>query len=570
MKVPVYDNFQASPTVAPQSNFTAPSINNYGLKLSEDMGNTVMQAGEAFGQIVDKIDTNKAQAATNTLKSNLYALQNSEDSPYLKQGEEALKANDKGEGLVQQYETIYDTMHKEAAKDLNDRQKEKYMANTAEYKPEFNARLTSHVIKQQKEYSKNTHLGTIKIANDAAVADYLDPRMVENNKRETVAASDGIFAEEGYSADHPATQAGRIESLSLLNKNVIERSLTENNIPYAKAYYDSASKNNELTPNDREVLKKAIDNSTDLEWAQKYADNAVAGGLSVTQAMRGLSSQSEGKKRKVAEEQVQRTYQLADYAKKATDEKRLDAALTTILKDGKLTPVQAEDLKINDPKAYAEAMRFKEAAEKQALGQKQADNPTMFNDLRNMAATNPEKFAKENPKLWVSSMSTAEVNSLVTIQNDIIKQNVIPINDEKALNETIRSIQVDLKQNKIKVKDDAAFESALYMNLKEANEANLKSGKSRMTKTELKDMALSLTKTYVRNDSWFDKEKKGYEITPEEKSKYVIAKYDDIPKDDKIIITEAYKSATGKTLLNDDDKQVIAKRYSDRKTKSKE
>jgi hypothetical protein len=561
MKVPVYNNLESTVNVTPQSRFAAPKIENYQPEQDAQMGQALMNAGQATYKIMEDIDNSKVQKAANQLRTGVIDLEHGSEGFKAHTGENALKADDQGRGLHDVFAEKYKKVSDLATADLNERQRIKYEKYTAPVKNDFDARLMDHVVTQQKVFNKDTQLGRIAIAQDAAALDYKNPSAVLRSRNEVIDATQKLYADQGLASDHPLVVAETIDNLSKLHSGALSEAINNKDFAYADAYYSKAS--GDMTPRDRSVFGKAIKIGADQAEAQHYSDLSIKNGLSLNQALEG-AKKYEGEKREAFEKQLTYAYHLKEMGRAKLEKDSLDYGIQQLQENNNaLDPVFKANLIHTFPEA---ALKLENIQANRIKTPDPVQSAVLYAELSREQAVDPENSLKRNYAEYAGKLTQAQIQTLTNASNKIAQGDVVGINDIKTKNEIAAEV---LKEVDIPKQDKDLFNASLMDRLTQENEASIKSGRGSMKKSDGLVLARGLTKDYIEQNGnlvGYHSKTKGYNIPKGKDSDYVVALFDDIPKEFTDKLVSAVKAKRGiieinknPALSNDDLTSAISK-----------
>lgn len=296
-KVPVYDNFQVIPNTVPQVQVRAPDVpDTVGAQLREQ-GQAAQRAGNVLNRVALDAVTQANQVRVNdamnqAVQAKLKLTYDQSEGFVNLKGDAALTRPD-GKSLDEEYSEKYQKQLDQIAQSLgNDAQRRAFMADASRLATQFRGSLTQHVAREFTEYQVGVQQGTIATARDQMALDWADPEAVGQSIRAIKAAT----AEEGRLRGWSGKQveAAIVDALSPGHATVIASAVDAGNLDYAKEYAKQV--NEELTPQARLQIKKALDEGEFETRTQNAADEIVAKyGADTSAALKAVREKYQGK-----------------------------------------------------------------------------------------------------------------------------------------------------------------------------------------------------------------------------------------------------------------------------------
>jgi len=273
MKVPSYDNFQATPSTQQGPAFQAPG----GPSGAQIGAGQMAQAGAAvqgFGGIAAKIalsmqdevnQTRIADAMNQAVAEKLRLTYDTGAGFKALQGRQALERPD-GKALPDEYGEALGKRLSGIREGLgNDEQKRIFGQLSQQLHTQFIGDVTQHMLGAQKEFRISTQVGTVKLSADQMAIDPFNIDQVEQGRNAIKAATAEIGRIQGLSPVE--TTAKMIEALSPAHMAVLQSAIQQGKLDFANAYRNQV--NAELTPDARLRLDEALKVGTTAARAQQ-------------------------------------------------------------------------------------------------------------------------------------------------------------------------------------------------------------------------------------------------------------------------------------------------------------
>jgi len=294
--VPLYD----TPQVAPAG---LPGVQLQGLSPRQLMQGEIQgHEQEAAGQAVQNLATQnmdeqakenmianqtRVDAAANELREQQQNLTSDPDNGFLaKKGVAAINPVN-GQGLAQQYgQKLSDAASQISSSLSNDAQRQAFARQAAQIQTQFNGQIQSHVLQQKGAYQISVQQGTVDLAKNDAINNWMDPKALspdggdqsESPILNAVQSAQNAVRNAGLMTDKSASEIAfnQLQVGSGIHRAVIEAALENNNLPYAKQYFDKFNTANDMTGNDRLAIQKQLGLQGDAQMVTGKVQNVIA------------------------------------------------------------------------------------------------------------------------------------------------------------------------------------------------------------------------------------------------------------------------------------------------------
>jgi len=305
--VPTLDHFSAAPSPMPgvrQSSVASPEMFGADAAQQSRLGNAMLDAGSAMSRIAEhmqqQMDQVREDDALNQLRQRMLDLTYNQEGGYtLKKGHDALKPDDQGNSLADNYAGKL----QQAANDItaglgNDMQRRNFGLKANDIVSQFKGNVQSHMAREYQHYALTTQEGTVKIGHETAIANWNDasdngPRMQAINSAKSAEAKKGQLTGEG-AAD---TVAKMLTTESKIHLGVIDTAIAQGNTAYALDYFNKYAKPASMTAADMLAVQKTLRTHTDLGTAQQAVSGAMkdhAAAFAPTELDRLVGAATEG------------------------------------------------------------------------------------------------------------------------------------------------------------------------------------------------------------------------------------------------------------------------------------
>lgn len=252
-KVPTYDLPGVAPSVgpapydqsrAPDTSFGSKQLGAAGAGLQE-MGKVLTQEEINAEGMANQV---RVDAALNKVRQQQLDLTYNPDKGYLnKKGAAALDPDPLGRSLPQRYgEELNETIQATAASLGNDAQRRVFTEQANSLATQFGGSVQSHMLQEFRAFGKETQLGTVKLAADAAKLNWNSPDMIAEQIKSAQAAVWKSGQLDGEPANLTSTKIK--DTTSAIHAGVIASAIENNDPSYALSYINS--KKSEMTADD--------------------------------------------------------------------------------------------------------------------------------------------------------------------------------------------------------------------------------------------------------------------------------------------------------------------------------
>lgn len=545
-RVPSYNTPQVEAQGLPgvqQSSIASGATLGAGGEQMQRLGQQMVTAGTAFGDVAIKMqaDVNEAQVKTadTTIADAIREVLHNPDTGYLtRTGKNAI------DGYKPTAEAI-DKALKSASEGMeNDAQRRMYAEVATRRRQQALGMAETHAGQQTKQYNFDATTARIgsnerdmvtsapawKVAGSAyAQADATRKAEIES----------AIEQKYGANADKAIKDAMRLELNTRAHAAVVSEMLSKNQSKDAQEYF--AAKLREIDPEKQDDLRKAIDTAGRQNNVLTYSDKLFAGTKGFGAQMKQVQADFEAGKidaqeRTAIEARVEHKRSVA-LSQQAEGEKwALGQAYDFLQKNpGK----SVEDL---PPGVYRGVLTHLPSLRSfSAQEGKTVTDPTTYYGLRQMAANEPENFAKLNLLASREKLSQGDWRHLVELQGSISKNDAKAMDHQRTLGRTLKAINAELAAVGIDTTPNAgtdkgkkqAEELARFNNsLLQALDTEQQSKGRALTFEEARKVGLDqLKQGWLQGTGiLFDDKVRRYQITPEQaKAPFVATRYDAIP-----------------------------------------
>lgn len=544
--VPTYSGPQVMPSGSPGVRVEAPQIRDTGGTQAQQLGQGLMQAGDATNRIAldmaQQLNQARLDASRTKAEAAILSLTHGADGYTQRKGEDALQPIN-GKSLTDDYsDRLQQHLDSIAGELSNPVQREAFAHESAGLLQGFRQQVDGHMAQESVAYVQNTQDGKIGLSTAKAALNPTDLAVLDESKH---IIKDAVATKyPGQSPEYLATKM--IEALTPMHGAVIEKLVQGNQFEAAKAYLEQNKE--EITPAARGHLEDTLKIGDETVQAQKYADEAQAKGLSMADALAGVRDKFTGELRIRVESQVKSQYQDAETNRTLASKQLEREGWSAVETRGWLTAPQEARLAKDNPEALRQMRDWRDAKKRRdredANGSFKTDLNTWYG-LRQMAMDDPQQFAALDLRKSAPYLGKQDLMRLTDLQAAIGKGDAKALQTQTLMKTTLDSIKQDLKAAKINLgakvgSADAekaqAFMSVLTQRMDQEVEARKADGKPAPTYDELRKIGLSLVQEGIVQGSgiggWFQKKMPGYEFMtdPSMAGKNMILKsYDDIP-----------------------------------------
>lgn len=317
-----------------------------------------------------------------------------------------------------------------------------------------------------------------------------------------------------------------------------------------------------LQPDVRAKLLKQAESenrvSTDEATAQVYADDALAKGLSFTDALAGTSKFS-GSAREAANREIRQRFSDQQTAK-ALDVKAITTAgWSSVMQNGTMPPTkQLLELREKAPEEERQMRDYLLAKSRQAKADATKGAETdqhVWYGLRRMAWENPASFANLDLERSRPYLSNADFQELGTLQTAVGKADAKAMQSQQVLKSTLSMLKPDIaaagidltpKEGSKAAEKTTEFYSAMTRALDSATAAK----GAPLDDKEAREIGISMLREGIEQGSGFlgigKTKKRGYEIATDPNiapgSSFIAKPYSEIPESIRTQLISAYKA----------------------------
>lgn len=429
-KVPVYDTFQAQPTLQPQARFDAPAMLPTASRQAQETGQALLSAGGQAGQIAldmqreankIKIDDALNQAIKARTDMQVEALQI--------RGRNALERPD-GKSLPDEYDAKLQEQFEAIEQGLgNDVQKQAFRQQAGQIKRQFYASLSGHMVEQKNVLRNETWEATLTTAANQAGTLWGDRTMVEQSSAAIRATVDEMAAANGW--DDKIKQAKLTTAMSPMHASVVQGMVDGDRLDLAREYYQANAETMSLAV--REKAMKLIEAGDFERKTQDAADALYAQtGGDAAEALKTVRAKYSGKE----EDAIVTRIKTLDAEKTTLRERaQRDAsdAAWSLYADGKRIPASVwAEMDGRDKVAIRRTMKAE--AEARAAGKTIKTDPNVYYALSIAAATDPN-FKGEDLRRYADKLSSGDFRHFVNLQAKTQKPEeqgaIVTINTQK-------------------------------------------------------------------------------------------------------------------------------------------
>jgi DNA-directed RNA polymerase subunit F len=557
-RVPVYDSFQVAPGTLPGIQQTAPKIDDMvrvtGVQQAQ-FGKAMAGLGGqlAANAITMQIDINEAAAKTadSTLADTMRELLHNPESGYLNQsGKTAV------DGFKPTSEAI-DKAVEEAGKGLeNDAQRLAFRDAAMRRRQQALGVVETHAAQQTKQY--NIDATTARIGSNerdmvTAAAAWKIPgsayAMADATRKDEIEAL--IDQKFGAKADPAIKDAARLEYNTRAHIATLDEMLSKKQVKDAQEYF--ATKLREIDPEKQDNIRKALETASRQDTVLTYSDNLFASVKGFGAQMKQVQADFEagkidGQERTAIESRIEHKRSVALSQQAESEKYAMGQAYDFLQKNpGK----SVEDL---PPNVYRNVLTHLPGLRSFAAQEgKTTTDPTIYYGLRQMAANEPENFAKLNLLTSRDKLAPSDWKHLVELQGNISKNDASAIAQQKSFGMALKSVDADMKaagidttpkEGSAKAKELAQFKTSLLQAL---DEEQKQKGRA-LTFEESRKVGLDQLKQGWLQGSgiFFDDKARKYQLIQGNKYPFVATRYADIPASTRDELTMALRNSGAK------------------------
>lgn len=484
------------------------NTNQAAQKLSETISDTAL----TYIQQADEIVVTDAAAKAEKLRNDL--IYNTQDGFMTKKGKDAFAIED-------EYTKRWKDNVAELEKGLsNDRQRAAFQAQAGRLGLGLSADMQKYVAAQGEAYDVEVTKSRMEVAKNTATLNFGDPIAIDSSLKDVRGVIEAHAKRTGKSPEW--IQAETTKEVSSVHRNVIDRMLTVNEPEKAQAYF--SARKEQISGEDAEILEKALNEGNVRLESNRFADEVMKRGLTMSQAIEASNQIKDPKLKEASRASVKEAFSLQKLAKEEMETRRYERAVD-ILKGAKgnlnaVPPTLLASMKPNEVKT------LRETGDIIANGIEPNTNLKAFYGLRTMAAQDPEGFKRRNLLLDRVHLNNQDWEETMKLQTQM------KAGDKEATN-TIDGYRsstaiVNGTVDKLKIKDAGKkelFQRQVDDEIRAYEQRN--SGK-KPTTGEVQDMVDKLAIQVVTDKGFlYDTKKRLYELGPDEEVKAV--PYKEIP-----------------------------------------
>lgn len=414
----------------------------------------------------------------------------------------------------------------------SERQRQVFRGMVESRREQVGSWANGHALKQREVFNEGQYQADLKSFADRAVLYADDPAKVATELSIQNARTVGYLRGKGQSEEFIA--AAVRENASRVHTSVISSLVDGGKVGDAQTYLtqNAASMNADDVQRVRGSLKEGLAREKSQTFADEMGERPVA------EAIAEARKRFTGVEEDAAVAAVKTRNAEREAIKAQAQRENADAAWKVITNGGskRQIPVATwnalggeEQRQIND---YVEA-KWRRA---QADAKKEPTDMSAYYGLRMMAAEQPEVFAKLDLMKSEPYLRDTDLKQLIDLQGSLNKGDLKAMESQRTVKRTIALVKseitaagIDLtpKEGSAKAKDTAAFFGAMTQALDEATVAK---GKP-LTDDEARRIGMGMLREGAIQGSgiFFDDKKRGYQLTAEERAKFVAKRYDEIP-----------------------------------------
>jgi hypothetical protein len=232
------------------------------------VGQGIENAGYIIQGVHDKVvrqaqQTQLADAHNQMQALSLQLTHDPQNGAFTKQGKNAF-------GLDQQYLPLWDQGVQSIVASVQDpKARQAAQIAAAGMRNQLNEQLDTHELSQHARYNVQTAQASIKIAQQAAAANYNNPNIIASNRDTVDVSLQNLAQQQGWSDEE--TQEATHQAHVDLYQGVLSSMLTDKKIDMAKSFVASIPEG-DITPAERKVATLAIQKGEADQTAQGVVD----------------------------------------------------------------------------------------------------------------------------------------------------------------------------------------------------------------------------------------------------------------------------------------------------------
>lgn len=257
MRVPTYDNLQATPNGTPNvavQDASGPGGEQIQGQEMQALGSGLQGVGDATSKIAlsmqDQVNQVRVNDAVNKARQAAQSLAYDPQTGYLNLKGDAALTRPNGQDLTAEYGDKLNEQLGDIGSTLgNDAQRRQFEMNAADLQSQFHGQVETHMLGEFRAHALSVQDGTIDLASDDAKRNWNDPTLIGPSLNAAKAAVYQKGQVSGWSASQ--TQAAMLATTSKVHTDVISAALENGNANYALNYLNA--RKGEMTADD--ILK---------------------------------------------------------------------------------------------------------------------------------------------------------------------------------------------------------------------------------------------------------------------------------------------------------------------------
>lgn len=272
-RVPTYDTLQASPTALPQVRVGLPDMPDIAGQQAQMLGRGLQQAGQALGQIALDRTREANQIRVNDGMNQLVKTRTAMQIEVMGlKGRNALERPD-GKALSDEYEEKLGKEIKALSASLgNDAQRLQFKQQADQMTNQFRGAVTEHMVREQKEFKKETLAATLDTATSQAVLLWGDKAMREQSTAAITNTVAEMAAEEGW--DDTIRMQKLAAAITPMHAGIMKGMIQAGRAAEAQAYYDEHSAG--MTLQGRAAVSEPLQRAVVTQGAEQAVDQELA------------------------------------------------------------------------------------------------------------------------------------------------------------------------------------------------------------------------------------------------------------------------------------------------------
>jgi hypothetical protein len=518
-RVPTVDGPSAEAAPLPGARYVASPAAGAGALQQAGRLNEVAQGFTEWArQKTQQDDIDAAWRAETALKDSYLQFEQDE---FGKQGVNAA-------GATQRAQQWWQENTQKFGEGLTARQQSAYLRNVTALRQSSADALMRHERQQGSVAIAESAQARVGSAISMAVQDPT-PERLANSRREITEAVNISGSLTGMPEDAKAAKLQ--DMLSLMHRGVVLQ-LADTDPDAAKAYYYGNKK--EMTGATALELEKVVERSGRLQKTQSAADDIMARGLSLPDAMTYIEKTYSGEDEKSIKDEVHSRWATKKQGEAEIVSQAYGRALLAV-EQGRHVPAEAWSLMDDTHRAAIEERRRAEAkrAEAEARGRDIRTDFQTWDGLNRMVTSDPHGFALVDLNRYADKVSRSDLMEFANIQRKLRAGDEKPVKDATTLGQ-----QIDVVSDSMKLKPNSPESAALRKAINDAiNTEQQTRGKELSYEERQKVIDQQVMQMVVPGRFFGTNEKPAYQLTPEERAT-ARAK---VPDADRALIVEALR-----------------------------